>query len=65
MTGWAYVIMAAIGTFVFQWPLWLALVTAQAYNLIAGVHMHRWLPTVLLGIGAGWCFLRPILFWRA
>ncbi len=62
MTGWAFLILDAIGAIIFQpWTL-IALVVAQVVNLVTETHMHRWLPSGLIAVALVWCFLAPL--WR-
>lgn len=57
----AFIALDTVQALVFHWPLWLALILAQAVVLWLGIE-DRWLPSALLGIGLVWAFLRP--FWH-
>ncbi len=60
MTGWAFLVLDALGAIIFQPWLLIALVLAQVANLVTGYQMHRWLPSGLIGVALVWCFLAPL-----
>lgn len=57
----SFILLSAVGAFIFQPWLWIALIAVQIANLIIGIHEHRWLPMALFVIGWLYCFLTPLI----
>lgn len=62
MSGWTYAFLEVVVVVMWTWPVWAALVLAQAVTLFMGLGEMRWLPTEVLGLGVLWCVARLVLF---